>query len=87
MQGMARLAPTDDGPFVPHTEYVSFLDVCCAKLLQLSAAGTDKQAQGCAGEGLKPEGLSPQEGVRVLSDHAQNVPFGEYHLRAIATAR
>ena len=31
------------------------------------AAGTDKQAQGCAGEGLKPEGLSPRVRARVLA--------------------
>ena len=30
-------------------------------------AGTDKQAQGCAGEGLKPEGLSPRVRARVLA--------------------
>ena len=29
--------------------------------------GTDKQAQGCAGEGLKPEGLSPRLRARLLA--------------------
>ena len=31
------------------------------------AVGTDKQAQGCAGEGLNPEGLSPRLRARVLA--------------------
>ena len=31
--------------------------------------GTDKQAQGCTGEGLKPEGLSPRLRARVLTGH------------------
>jgi hypothetical protein len=31
------------------------------------AAGTDKQAQGCAGEGLNPEGISPRLRARVLA--------------------
>ena len=30
-------------------------------------AGTDKQAQGCAGEGLNPEGLSPRLRARLLA--------------------
>jgi len=31
------------------------------------AAGTDKQAQGCAGEELQPEWLSPRVRARVLA--------------------
>ena len=31
------------------------------------AVGTDKQAQGCAGEGLNPEGISPRLRARMLA--------------------
>ena len=39
--------------------------------------GADKQAQGCAGEGLKPKGLSLRMRARVLlaSGNVRNVPF------------
>ncbi len=45
--------------------------------------GTDKQAQGCAGEGLNPESpASPHARV-----HVQNVPFWVvYHLQLVAPA-
>ena len=49
--------------------------------------GTDKQAQGCAGEGLQPEELSPRLRARLLAVTCKNIPFGKYHLRPVAPVR
>ncbi len=41
--------------------------------------GTDKQAQGCAGEGLD----FPLPAFPHASFHMQSVPFGEYYVELI----
>ena len=42
--------------------------------------GTDKQVQGCAGEGLKLEGPSPRLRARLLVVTCKMLYFGKYYL-------
>ncbi len=51
-------AKLTDGSTEPQVSPAFVAAVCCVLRPHSRAAGTDKQAQGCAGEGLKPEGLS-----------------------------